>query len=113
MNGQPMSEGLRLLPWCGTDDKPCYLLGEGSGYVSRVADHIEHVQLDMADELLDHAGDMIVDSGVTSDQLRYLAVCLAEALRDVRRIAESRGARLTAIRLGSEAVPPTPHGREE
>ncbi|NBE51702.1 hypothetical protein [Streptomyces boluensis] len=89
---------VRLLPWSGPEGKPCYLIGDGTGssHVSRVADDIESVQLDMADELLDHAADMTVDEEVTSAQLRFLADRLAEALRDVCRIAVSRGARLTA-----------------
>lgn len=50
----------------------------------------------MAVELLDHATDMLDDRQVTSAQLRYLVARLAESLRDVHRIAESRGARLRA-----------------
>ncbi|WP_419248355.1 hypothetical protein [Streptomyces virginiae] len=86
--------GARLLPWTGTDDKPCYLIGDGTGYLSRVADNIESVQLGMAAELLDHAADMLADGKVTTPQLRYLAARMAESLRDVHRIALSLGARL-------------------
>ncbi|MFD3803341.1 hypothetical protein ACFWTC_06845 [Streptomyces sp. NPDC058619] len=86
--------GARLLPWTGTDDKPCYLIGDGTGYLSRVADNIESVQLGMAAELLDHATDMLADRKVTTPQLRYLAARMTESLRDVHRIALSRGARL-------------------
>ncbi|MEU8505958.1 hypothetical protein AB0C40_14815 [Streptomyces brevispora] len=85
---------LRLLPWSGPEGKPCYLDTDGTGYVSRLADDIEAVQLSMCQELLDHATDMIPDRQVTSAQLRFLAARMAEALRDVQRIAESRGARL-------------------
>lgn len=56
----------------------------------------------MADGLLGHAVDLLGDTGATAPQLRHLAVCLAEALHDVHRIARSRGARL-----------PVPHGDEE
>ncbi|MGW7635936.1 hypothetical protein [Streptomyces decoyicus] len=86
---------VRLLPWAGPDGKPCYLVGEG-GYVSRVADEIEGVQLGMADDILGHAEDMLGGRQVTSRELRFLARGLADALRDVRRVAESRGARLAA-----------------
>ncbi len=51
------------------------------------------VQLDMADDLLDHAADMLADHRATSAQLRFLLARMAEALTDVHRIAESRGAR--------------------
>ncbi|MFD0169472.1 hypothetical protein ACFVJH_35885 [Streptomyces decoyicus] len=64
---------LRLLPWSGSDGKPCYLVGEGGGYVSRVADEIEGVQLGMADDILGHAEDMLGGRQVTSRELRFLA----------------------------------------
>ncbi|MFF8934012.1 hypothetical protein ACF08O_04560 [Streptomyces paradoxus] len=84
----------RLLPWSGTDGRPCYLVGAGTGYVSRLADEIEDVQMDMADRLLGHAAGLLVERRVTSAELHYLARRLSESLRDVIRIAESRGARL-------------------
>ncbi|MET7799244.1 hypothetical protein [Streptomyces decoyicus] len=87
---------VRLLPWSGSDGKPCYLVGEGGGYVSRVADEIEAVQLGMADDILGHAEDMLAGRQVTTRELRFLARGLADALRDVRRIVESRGARPSA-----------------
>ncbi|WP_327190153.1 hypothetical protein [Streptomyces xinghaiensis] len=83
----------RLLPW-SNEGKSCYLLGGGSGYVSRLADDMERVQLGMAGELLGHAADLLGDPRATPPQLRFLAARLAESLRDVHRIAESRGARL-------------------
>lgn len=88
---------LRLLPWSTPEGKPCYLRGDGDGPVSRIADDIERVQLTMADELLGHADDMLNDTTVTAPQLRYLAVRMTEALRDVRRVAESRGARIPVL----------------
>ncbi|MGW0862960.1 hypothetical protein [Streptomyces sp. NPDC002611] len=84
----------RLLPWSTPDGNPCFLLGDGQGYLSRVADRVESVQLDMAGELLDHATDMLADRKVTPDQLRFVLARMSEALRDVHRIAESRGARM-------------------
>jgi hypothetical protein len=91
----------RLLPWSGPEGKPCYLVGDGTGYLSRVADNIESVQLGMSAELLDHAADMLADHKATSAQLRFLAARMAEALRDVHRIAESRGARLPSPAYGN------------
>jgi hypothetical protein len=85
---------VRLLPWATGEGKPCYLLGGGTGYVSRVADNIESVQLGMAADLLDHAADLLIDHRTTPPQVRFLADRLAESLRDVHRVAESRGARL-------------------
>ncbi|WP_405810269.1 hypothetical protein OG524_12785 [Streptomyces sp. NBC_01520] len=92
-----VSGAARLLPWAGPEGKPCYVLGDGTGDVSRVADNVERVQLGMAGDLLAHAADMLDDRQVTSAQLRYVVARMAEALRDVHRIAESRGARLGAV----------------
>ncbi|MFF3915160.1 hypothetical protein ACFYZB_16985 [Streptomyces sp. NPDC001852] len=84
----------RLLPWAGADGKACYLMGDGAGYISRLADQIESVQLGMADGLLGHAAELLAEQRLTGEELRYLARRLSESLADVRRIAESRGARL-------------------
>lgn len=103
------TESVRLLPWSGEGGKPCYLVGDGTGYLSRVADAIEGVQLGMSAALLDHAADMLDDHKVTAAQLRFLAARMAEALRDVHRIAESRGARLP---LPAHDGPGNPGGLE-
>ncbi|MCF4138449.1 hypothetical protein L1856_19645 [Streptomyces sp. Tue 6430] len=86
----------RLLPWSNLDGNPCYLVTDdtGTGRLSRLADDVEAVQLDMADDLLGHAVDLLGDSKATAPQLRFLAARLAESLHDVHRIARSRGARL-------------------
>ncbi|MFC8242481.1 hypothetical protein [Streptomyces chartreusis] len=85
---------VRLLPWAEADGKPCYLVGDGTGYVSRLADRIETVQLAMADDLLGHAAELLAERSATSRELHYLASRLTESLGDVRRVAQSRGARL-------------------
>ncbi|MGW1163602.1 hypothetical protein ACWD5Q_19390 [Streptomyces sp. NPDC002513] len=87
-------DGARLLPWAGPEGKRCYLVTDGTGCVSRLADGIESVQLGMAAELLGHAADMLADRRATPAQLRYLLARMSEALTDVCRIAESRGDRL-------------------
>ncbi|MEU0196841.1 MULTISPECIES: hypothetical protein [unclassified Streptomyces] len=86
--------GGRLLPWASPEGRPCYLVGDGTGYVSRLADEIEDMQLGMAGELLGHASELLAERRVTSVELHYLARRLTESLRDVKRIAESRGGRL-------------------
>lgn len=43
---------IRLLPWTGSGGKPCYVIGDGNGYVSRMADDIENIQLGIAGDLL-------------------------------------------------------------
>ncbi|MFJ3861238.1 hypothetical protein ACIPRL_34035 [Streptomyces sp. NPDC090085] len=88
------TQAARLLPWTGDGGKPCYLLGDGEGYVSRVADNIESVQLGMAADLLGHVEDLLSDRSATPEQLRYVVARLAESLREVHGVARSRGARL-------------------
>ncbi|MEU1086058.1 hypothetical protein ABZ401_04355 [Streptomyces sp. NPDC005892] len=92
----------RLLPWTGAGGKPAYVLGDGTGYVSRLADNIESVQLGMAGDLLDHATALLADQRVTGAEFRFLANRLSESLRDVKRVAESRGARLDARCVGDD-----------
>ncbi|MGA5221039.1 hypothetical protein [Streptomyces koyangensis] len=84
----------RLLPWKGEDGKPCYLSGEPNGYLTRVADSIEKVQLGMAQDLLAHADDLLSSPKALAGELHYLAARLTESLDQVLRVAESRGARL-------------------
>jgi hypothetical protein len=98
----------RLLPWSTSDGKPCFLHGDGNGYLSRVADNIENVQLGMAGQLLDHAADMLTDHKTTPDQLRFVLARMSEALRDVHRIAESRGARLPVPDADEDDIPVCP-----
>jgi hypothetical protein len=85
---------LRLLPWVGSDGKPCYLsTDDRGGYVSRLADHIEAFQLGMARELLEHAHRVLDDDMEDAEELHLLAAQLTSALRDVLRVATSRGRR--------------------
>jgi hypothetical protein len=48
----------------------------------------------MAGELLDHVADLLDDDKVTADQLRFTPARMSESLRDVKRVADSRGDRL-------------------
>ncbi|MFD8325153.1 hypothetical protein [Streptomyces lydicus] len=64
------------------------------GYLSRLADHTEAVQLEMAAELVEQAVEVLDDEGMEPNELRLLAMDMTEALRDVRRVAISRGHRL-------------------
>ncbi|MFJ4649621.1 hypothetical protein ACIP6Q_39840 [Streptomyces bobili] len=83
---------LRLLPWSGPEGKPCYLsTNDKGGYMSRLADNIEADQLDAAVILLEHASDTVEDQDANSEDLRRLIGELAGTLRDVLRVAISRG----------------------
>ncbi|MFD4977930.1 hypothetical protein [Streptomyces sp. NPDC058424] len=83
---------LRLLPWSGPEGKPCYLsTDDRGGFMSRLADNIEAVQLGTAAELLEQAADALDDQDAGPEDLRLLAKQLTGALRDVLRVATSRG----------------------
>lgn len=89
--------GLRLLPWSGPEGKPCYLsTDDDNSRLSRKADEIEALQLDMGAQLLGHAGALLGNEKVGLVELRFLACRLTEALRDALRVAESRGGRILA-----------------
>ncbi|MEV0521822.1 hypothetical protein AB0I66_00195 [Streptomyces sp. NPDC050439] len=85
----------RRLPWSTLEGKPCYLVSSATGFLSKVADNIESVQLGMAGDLLAHAGDLLADPKTTPQEVRFVATRLTESLREVHRIAESRGDRLS------------------
>ncbi|MFE6690354.1 hypothetical protein ACFVFQ_28285 [Streptomyces sp. NPDC057743] len=85
----------RLLPWTSPDGKPCYLLGgDGTGYVSRLADRVEAEQMDSAAEFMEEAGGILSGRAWTPGEIHLLAVELKAHLANVHRVSESRGARL-------------------
>ncbi|WP_435602703.1 hypothetical protein [Streptomyces sp. bgisy130] len=99
---------LRLLPWSGPNGQPCYLSTADSGsYLSRLADNTEAVQLEMAGDLMEHTLEVLGDGEAEPNEVRLLAMDMAEALRDVRRVAISRGHRLLAT------DPPAHEGGDE
>ncbi|MFF9122419.1 hypothetical protein ACF09J_03800 [Streptomyces sp. NPDC014889] len=86
---------LRLLPWTGPEGKPCYLsTDDRGGYMSRLADNIEAVQLGSATDLLEQALEVLGDKDTNPAEVQRLARELTRALRDVLRVAASRGHRL-------------------
>ncbi|MEV8057858.1 hypothetical protein AB0P37_15440 [Streptomyces antimycoticus] len=91
-----MSAQPRLLPWSGPAGQRCYLVSDadGEGYLSKLADEMEAVQLQMGAEVIGHARLMLGDRKTDVRELRYLSNRLIEALQDALRIAESRGGRL-------------------
>ncbi|MEU2342194.1 hypothetical protein ABZ745_10265 [Streptomyces sp. NPDC013082] len=88
---------LRLLPWSGPEGKPCYLsTDDQGGYMSRLADNIEAAQLRTAALLLEMASGSLDDEDAEPIELRRLGHDLTGALKDVLRVAVSRGHLLTA-----------------
>lgn len=91
---------LRLLPWSGPEGKPCYLsTDDRDGYMSRLADNIEAVQLGTAAQLLEQASDTLDEHDASLADLRRLTKELTGALRDVLRVAASRGHLLAVSEL--------------
>ncbi|MFJ2088213.1 hypothetical protein ACIOEW_03000 [Streptomyces sp. NPDC087901] len=88
---------MRLLPWTGPEDKPCYLsTDDPGGYISRLADNVEAIQLGAAAELLKEALETLDDRDTNQNDLRRLGHDLTGALRDLLRVASSRGHLLAA-----------------
>ncbi|MEU1413069.1 MULTISPECIES: hypothetical protein [unclassified Streptomyces] len=96
--------GLRLLPWAGPEGKPCYLSTDNAeGFMSRLADHIEAIQLGMASELLEQAAPVLDDETTNGEELSLLTTQLAGALRDVLRVATSRGSHAAGSHADAES----------
>lgn len=82
----------------GPGDKPCYLsTDDRGGHMSRLADNIEAIQLGTAAVLLEEAAEAFGDQDVDVSDLRRLGHDLTGSLRDVLRVAASRG-HLLAVR---------------
>ncbi|MER6052731.1 hypothetical protein ABT168_35735 [Streptomyces sp. NPDC001793] len=94
----------RLLPWTNPDGRPCYLLGgNGTGYVSRLADKVEAEQMTSAAELIEEACGVLAARTWTPGEIHLLAIELNDHLTRVHRASESRGARLRLLEDGPDA----------
>ncbi|MCZ1014511.1 hypothetical protein O1M07_09805 [Streptomyces albulus] len=68
--------------------------GGPHSFLSRLADDMEDVQLDMAADVQETADKVLADPLSPHAEVRYTAIRLSECLHEVRMVAESRGARL-------------------
>lgn len=64
--------------------------------MSRLADGIEEIQLGTTSELLDEAAEALENQRTSLDDMRCLAKELTGALREILRVATSRGHLLAA-----------------
>ncbi|MFG3404430.1 hypothetical protein [Streptomyces sp. NPDC048142] len=86
---------LRLLPWTNDFGAPCWLSTTNpDSRVSRMADELEAAMIASAEEVLSEARELLADSVVGEQELRFAGARLAESLGDTLRIAASRGGRL-------------------
>ncbi|RDG36490.1 hypothetical protein [Streptomyces corynorhini] len=87
---------LRLLPWSSPEGNPCFLSTDGRGsMMSRLADDVEEAQTGVAAEVLDDAAAILAERKADVSDLRRALARVMEALGDMLRVAESRGARLS------------------
>ncbi|MFH8403405.1 hypothetical protein ACH4FX_01345 [Streptomyces sp. NPDC018019] len=95
MNPKDHPQEPRLLPWASPDGKPCYVIGEGRGFVSDLADGLEELQLCTATEVLDHSRELLNrPEPPAPNELLFITNRLTESLSDAVRVADSRGRRL-------------------
>lgn len=82
---------MRLLPWAGTDGKPCYLSTDNpDSLLSRLADDVEAAQLASAEQVLAGARAVLGDPKAGERAVRFPLTRAVESLGDVLRIAVSR-----------------------
>ncbi|MFH9988843.1 hypothetical protein [Streptomyces luteogriseus] len=85
---------MRLLPWTGSDGKPCYLSTDDPGSpLSRLADDLEAAQLASAEQVVAEAGAVLDDPKAGERAVRFALTRAVESLTDVLRIALSRDPR--------------------
>lgn len=80
---------MRLLPWTGEGGQPAYLTTDGEeSFVSRFADDLEALQLEMAERLLHNTESAWTDRAPGTD-MSGVVPHLCHALRDAVRVARS------------------------
>lgn len=79
---------LRLLPWQSPEGRPATLHGTG-GYLSRLADDIEDLQLSSARAVFDLAPVVLDNTAADPREIRFAAWRLHESLGDVLRLTEN------------------------
>lgn len=85
----------RLLPWTRSDGAPCYLsTDDPHSRLSQLADVVEEELLTAAETVVTEAEMLFAAAGAEARKPCRTAAVLHAALRDVLRIAASRGDRL-------------------
>ncbi|MGI5426812.1 hypothetical protein [Streptomyces sp. CA-179760] len=82
---------MRLLPWTGTDGKPCYLsTDDPHSLLSQLADDVEAAQLASAEQVLAGARAVLEDAEAGERAVRFALTRAVESLGDVLRVAVGR-----------------------
>ncbi|MFD8062177.1 hypothetical protein [Streptomyces cyaneofuscatus] len=86
---------MRLLPWTNDFGAPCWLsTANPDSRISRMADELEVAMIASAEEVLAEARELLAESVVGEQELRFAGARLAPARGGTQRIAASRGGRL-------------------
>ncbi|MDT3398132.1 hypothetical protein RKE29_16030 [Streptomyces sp. B1866] len=88
----------RLLPWSGPEGEARFLVASssaGARGIGRAADEMEALQMQMGAQWCGYARAVLADPRATREEVRYVTERLVGALRDVLRVADSRGRRLS------------------
>ncbi|MGW3659897.1 sulfatase [Streptomyces sp. NPDC005151] len=86
---------LRLLPWMSPEGRPCYLsTDKPDSRLSGLADEVEGDQLDCGEAVVAGAEAVLADQAAGELAVRFALTRAIESLREVLRVAESRGARI-------------------
>ncbi|MGX1975462.1 hypothetical protein [Streptomyces kronopolitis] len=106
------TSSLRLLTWHSPSGNRCYLStdDEANTTLARLADDIENVQTDTAEQVLDASNAVLEDPHADAHSLRFALRRAREALVDVLLVAESRGGRLPILRDDEESQDPEEEG---
>ncbi|MEV8476815.1 GntR family transcriptional regulator [Streptomyces sp. NPDC051173] len=92
-----VDSGFRLLPWDSPEGKPCLLSVDcaSSSALSQIADNVETEQTNAGAEVLSGAKSLLAEPEAGEYLLRFALARTVEALGEVLRVAQSRGARLS------------------
>ncbi|MGP8300192.1 hypothetical protein ACTPOK_20125 [Streptomyces inhibens] len=99
----PDSASMRLLPWTTTDGNPCFLISDGDGLLSQLADDFEAELTSSATNVLAGARAVLADQQADSRLLRFALERAAESLDDVLRVNKSLGTRFPETDCGASA----------
>lgn len=88
---------LRRLPWTTDDGRPAYVQAGTGGPVNQMADVIESMAVEVAQDLARQGTRMARNQAASAEEMRSTLALLAASVKDLTQIAESRAERITAL----------------